>query len=174
MYFRQVMHKKLPFLFAIILWLSSCGSNNKVEIITTSDDTPQEKAHQFAAGEHIYWSSGYENNVLTFTVELAPTWMTYSQYNSNFIGPLPTIFSFEPSENYELIDGVNESLVKLKFDKEANEELTYFEGKGIFKQKIKIKSGEKFVVKGNINFMTCNQNGCEPPADYPFEIEITP
>lgn len=144
--------------------------------MTTSSMATEEMetAHQFAPGENIFWTAKFEANAVVFTVELAPTWMTYSQYNSNFIGPLPTIFSFEESESYELIGSVEESLVKMKFDKEAEEELTYFEGKGIFTQKIKIKTGEKFVLKGNINFMTCNQHGCEPPADYPFEIEITP
>ena len=168
------MNKKLPIILVIFLWICSCGNNNSVEITSSVITEPQEKGHQFAPDEHIFWSHKFNDNILTFTVELAPTWMTYSQYNSNFIGPLPTLFTFEGSENYELVGGVDESLAKLKFDEEANEELTYFEGKGIFTQKIKVKTGEKFVVKGSINFMTCNQNGCEPPADYPFEIEITP
>lgn len=168
------MYKKLTFLIITVLCFSSCGSSNTIEINTTSEVPTQEKGHQFEPGENIYWTSKYEDDELIFIVELAPTWMTYSQYNSNFIGPLPTIFTFEESEHYELIDGVEESLVKMKFDKEANEELTYFEGKGIFTQKIKIKTGEKFVLKGNVNFMTCNQHGCEPPSDHPFEIEITP
>jgi thiol:disulfide interchange protein DsbD len=131
-------------------------------------------AHQFEDGEHIFWSSKFENNELIFTVELAPEWMTYSQYNQNVMGPLPTLFSFENNDAYELIGSVEESMVKMKHDKEANEELAYFEKIGVFTQKIKINSGEKFVVKGNINFMTCNQHGCEPPKDYSFEIEIVP
>jgi thiol:disulfide interchange protein DsbD len=168
------MYFKL-FFFIFITWsFASCGSSEHKVIAQNEVVTDQEKNHVFAPGEHIFWSYQFKDNILTFTVELAPTWMTYSQYNENFMGPLPTIFSFDSNDAYELVGGVDEALVKMKFDKEANEELTYFENKGIFTQKIKIKTGEKFVLKGNINFMTCNQHGCEPPADYPFEIEITP
>lgn len=168
------MLKKLPFILIMTCWISSCESPSEELTSSNMEFEEQQAAHQFEEGEHIYWSSNYQNEIVTFTVELAPTWMTYSQYNNNFIGPLPTVFTFEPSSDYELIGGVDESLVKLKFDKEANEELTYFEGKGLFFQKIKLKTGEKFVLRGNINFMTCNQHGCEPPSDHPFEIEITP
>jgi hypothetical protein len=168
------MHYKIFILLPLVLGFSSCR-NAESDTATSDEVVPEQvKGHVFEDGEHIFWSSNYQDEVVTFTVELAPTWMTYSQYNENFMGPLPTIFSFEPSSHYELIGGVDEALVKMKFDKEANEELTYFEGKGIFTQKIKIKSGEKFVLKGNINFMTCSQHGCEPPADHAFEIEITP
>ncbi len=169
------MHKKLVFIILSIWLLSSCSSPQQ-EIVSNEEIVieTQGNSHIFEKGEHVFWSNSFKNNILTFTIELAPTWKTYSQYNKNFIGPLPTIFTFEASDNYELDGEMEEVYVKSMFDKEANQELSYFEGKGVFTQKIKIKSGKKFVLKGNINFMTCNEKGCEPPSDYPFEIEITP
>ena len=157
------------------LILSACNSTvEKKDTVDDRNTVVPGSAHQFTEGEHIFWTSKFENNELVFTVELGPEWMTYSQFNQNIMGPLPTLFTFENSDAFELIGSVEESMVKMKHDKEANEELAYFEKVGVFKQKIKINSGEKFVVKGNVNFMTCNQYGCEPPADYSFEIEIVP
>ena len=154
----------------------SCGSNNQTSESTDTKSNLEnvQSSHVFTEGEHIFWSAKQVGESLVFTVELAPTWMTYSQYNQNFMGPLPTMISFDDNNAYELVGSVEESMVKMKFDKEANEELAYFEEIGTFTQKIKINSGEKFVVSGNINYMTCNQHGCEPPTDYSFEIEITP
>lgn len=169
------MKAKLILFVSLFITFLSCSVD--VETKRESANTQEEKIesnHQFEQGEHIYWSTERKADELIFTVELAPTWMTYSQYNQNLMGPLPTLFFFEPNDHYELVGSVEESMVKMKHDKEANEELAYFEKVGRFTQKIKVISGEKFVIKGNINFMTCNQNGCEPPTDYPFEIEIIP
>ena len=50
-------------------------------------------------------------------------------------------------------------------------ELTSFTTEAIFKQRIKVKNGS-IIVKGNINFMVCNEGKCLPPTDQPFEIEL--
>ena len=170
------MKKWSILIFLVAMILNGCG-NNSIKIETDHLDTQTKEvtsSHVFTDGEHIFWSTKRVGDNIVFTVELAPTWKTYSQYNQNFMGPLPTIISFDSSDAFELVGSTEESMVKMKFDKEANEELAYFEGKGSFTQKIKINSGEKFVVSGNINYMTCNQHGCEPPTDYPFSIEVTP
>jgi hypothetical protein len=43
-----------------------------------------------------------------------------------------------------------------------------------FVQKIKPKTNEKILLKGKVNYMLCNDIGCDPPVDYDFEIEINP
>jgi hypothetical protein len=149
--------------------LTSCQ-----ESVTLDGDVPSspQEIISFAEGEHIRWQADLVNDEIVITAHLAEGWMTYSQYNENFIGPLPTIITFEENEQYSLDEGLIEENVKMKFDKESNDDLSYFETKAIFKQKVKINSGEKFAIKGNVNFMTCNASGCEPPVDFPFEIEI--
>lgn len=129
-------------------------------------------AHAFKEGEKIHWKIHYDAEMVFISFALAPGWKTYSCYNDNMFGPLPTYISFEPSEDYELIDKINEPLVKKKYDKDADEELLYFEYSGIFVQKIKPKTNEKFLLKGKINYMLCNDVGCDPPVDFDFEIEI--
>jgi hypothetical protein len=50
-------------------------------------------------------------------------------------------------------------------------ELTSFTTEAIFKQRVKVKTGN-VIVKGNINFMVCNDGKCLPPTDKSFEIEL--
>jgi thiol:disulfide interchange protein DsbD len=154
---------------AILSIFISC---QEVKIVDGDAPAQIEEVISFAEGEHIKWQADYINDEIVITAYLAEGWMTYSQYNENFLGPLPSLITFEENENYSLIGKTSEENVKMKFDKESNDDLSYFETKAIFKQKVKINSGEKFAVKGNVNFMTCNANGCEPPVDFPFEIEI--
>ena len=160
-------------LFFISIFFISCQSN-------TVDEHEQAPLNEdkvvFEEGQHILWKFTYdrEEKELTIIAHLADGWMTYSTYNQNFMGPLPTLITFDKNALYELDGSLVEENLKMKLDEETNEELSYFEKKAIFKQKLIINSGEKFVVTGNVNFMTCNENGCEPPVDYPFEIEILP
>lgn len=118
--------------------------------------------------------SGGDEYTLNLDGILDEGWHTYSQYLSSMEGPLPTWITYEPSDAYELIDSTYEENTHTHYDETFEMEITDFDSKAIFKQKIKVKTGEKFVVKGNINFMVCEEGRCLPPEDQPFEIEITP
>lgn len=98
-------------------------------------------------------------------------WHTYSQYLTSFDGPLPTMITFEAGDNYTLIDSTLEENTEKHFDTTFDMELTSFTTDAIFKQKIKVKDGN-IIVKGNINFMVCNDGKCLPPTDESFEIEL--
>ena len=50
--------------------------------------------------------------------------------------------------------------------------VTYFEKSVIFQQKIKLKSASASVVKGQLEFMTCNDQKCLPPEDVDFSIPL--
>lgn len=118
--------------------------------------------------------TGDNEHTLNLNGVLAEGWHTYSQFLSSMDGPLPTLITFEPSDAYELIDSTFEENTHTHFDETFEMDITDFDGQAIFKQKIKVNSGEKFVVKGNINFMVCEAGRCLPPEDQPFEIEIIP
>jgi len=81
------------------------------------------------------------------------------------------MIDFDPNEHIELIDSTIEENTETHFDTTFEMDLTSFSKEAIFKQKIKVKSGN-VIVKGNINFMVCNDGKCLPPTDKPFEIEI--
>lgn len=98
-------------------------------------------------------------------------WHTYSQYLTSFDGPLPTVVEFFESENYILIDSTLEENTETHFDTTFDMDLTSFTTDAYFKQRVKVKAGN-IIVKGNINFMVCNEGKCLPPTDKSFEIEL--
>jgi len=47
----------------------------------------------------------------------------------------------------------------------------YFEKTVTFQQKVKLKGGQA-VVKGKLEYMTCNDQKCLPPDDLDFSVTI--
>jgi thiol:disulfide interchange protein len=88
-------------------------------------------------------------------------------------GPIPTTFSFDESKDFQLQGKVTEAGIKKEeveplFD---NMKLIWFEDKVTFTQKVKILKPD-VVLKGTVNFMTCNDNMCDPPSDQAFEFHL--
>ncbi len=97
----------------------------------------------------------------------------YSQFIAED-GPIPTTFSFEKSKDYVLVGKVKETgnrkeAIEPLFD---NMKLIWFEDNAVFTQRVKITAPE-VVVKGSVNFMTCDDKSCEPPTDQPFEFKLS-
>ena len=93
---------------------------------------------------------------------------------SNFLiacsGPLPTLFNFNESKKYRLIDSIVQQQPKIEYDNNFGVDLAFYENKSIFYQKIEpIKN--KIKISGNISYMTCNESMCIP-YDLPFEIKV--
>jgi len=137
-------------------------------------EEPYNSDYEFENGEHIHWEAETEGDYIVIKAWLNTDWNTYSVYNTNFLGPLPTLIFFDDNENFELVGEIEEVGLKSKFDKESESEIGYFENMAVFKQKIKPISGEEFALTGNVNYMICNSNMCLPPADYNFELTIKP
>jgi thiol:disulfide interchange protein len=86
---------------------------------------------------------------------------------------IPTSFKFKPNANYEL-DGkmreegtpVKEDLTKLDMGI-----VFYFENQAKFIQKIKLKKPTD--ISGELEFQTCNHEGCLPPATETFTMNTT-
>ena len=86
-------------------------------------------------------------------------------------GPLPTIFIFEESNDYELIGNTTEEKGHTVHDPVFNLKIKYFETKTTFKQRIKVKNKNPFKIIGEIEFMTCNNSSCVPGyGDIEFKI----
>ncbi|AUP79299.1 protein-disulfide reductase DsbD domain-containing protein [Flavivirga eckloniae] len=86
-------------------------------------------------------------------------------------GPLPTVFIFEDSEDYELVGKMTEDKGHTAFDPVFELNVKYFENVASFKQRIKLKSKKALKVIGEIEYMTCNEESCVPGYD-DFEIAI--
>lgn len=100
-------------------------------------------------------------------------WHMYSQ-NSPKGGALPTAIVVTKHPLIELIGKPKEvgKLVSKKEEMFKGLVLKYFDGDVDFVQTIKLKANAKTVVKGNIQYMACNDEECLPPGDVEFSIVI--
>jgi len=106
--------------------------------------------------------------VINATIE--PNYHLYSQKVPDD-GPLPTVFIFEKSKDYELIGNVKEENGHTVYEPVFKMNIKYFDKKAIFKQRIKVKNKKSFKIIGEIEFMTCNDSNCVPGyGDIEFKI----
>jgi thiol:disulfide interchange protein DsbD len=105
---------------------------------------------------------------LIFVAKIDHHWALYSQYVEEG-GPLPTVFSFTGTPDFELIEAVKEldSNKVTQFDSVFEMVVSKYYDKAVFKQRISVKSPE-FSLSGNIDFMTCDDTKCTYLPDNPF------
>jgi DsbC/DsbD-like thiol-disulfide interchange protein len=87
-------------------------------------------------------------------------------------GPIKTSFTFTPSKEYSLDGKTVEPTPVTKYEPTFKMDVTYFEKTVTFQQKIKLKSANASVVKGKLEYMTCNDKKCLPPDDIDFSIPL--
>jgi thiol:disulfide interchange protein DsbD len=98
-------------------------------------------------------------------------WHIYS-LNVGDGGPIKTSFKFTPSKEYALVGAVAEPAPIKKYEEAFKMNVTYFEKTVTFQQKIKLKAGNVAAVKGQLEYMTCNDKKCLPPEDVDFSIPL--
>ncbi|QEM07151.1 sugar transporter [Mucilaginibacter rubeus] len=98
-------------------------------------------------------------------------WHVYSQ-NVQKGGPVKTTITFVPSKSFLLNGKPTEPTPVTKFEKVFNMEISFFADEVIFQQKITLKSKGPVKVKGNIHYMTCNDEKCLPPDDAGFTVIV--
>ena len=107
---------------------------------------------------------------LVFTASIENKWHLYSQDIP--MAPPATTFTFEKSNDFELIGKVTEESKFIEeFDPNFDIVLKYFSFEAVFKQKVKLLS-EGAVVTGSLNFMCCDDTKCLPPADVEYSFEL--
>ena len=108
-----------------------------------------------------------------FKANIDQEWAIYSQFVEEG-GPLPTIINFDESESFKLVGDVIESdeNKETKHDKVFDMEVSKFYNQAIFTQRIEVVS-EEFDVKGNIEYMTCDDEQCIFKPDNPFTFKYT-
>jgi len=109
---------------------------------------------------------------LIFVAKIDYHWALYSQFVEEG-GPLPTVFSFTPTPDFERIESVKESEPNkvTQFDSVFEMVVSKYYDKAVFKQRINVKSSE-FSLSGNIDFMTCDDTKCTYLPDNPFTFNF--
>lgn len=102
---------------------------------------------------------------------IAGGWHIYSM-NVKDGGPIKTSFTFAKSKDYSLVGKTSEPKPVSKFEKAFNMDVSYFENEVVFQQKIKLKSAKVTAIKGQLEYMTCNDQKCLPPDDVNFSIPL--
>ena len=107
---------------------------------------------------------------LIINATIDPNYHLYSQKVSND-GPLPTVFIFKKSDDYELVGDTSEEKGHMVYDPVFKLKIKYFETKTTFKQRIKLKNRDHFKIIGEIEFMACDDSTCVPGyGDMEFKI----
>ncbi|HEY0031271.1 MAG TPA: thioredoxin family protein [Bacteroidia bacterium] len=109
---------------------------------------------------------------LIIKAKLDGGWHLYGQKSYGDDGPIPTSFHFTPNANYELIGTASEKTLIKKYDSVFGLELNYFEHKATFRQRVRIKSDQAIGIKGEFEFMVCNEVSCQPPTLVPFSFKL--
>ncbi|MCF8275856.1 MAG: thioredoxin family protein [Flavobacteriales bacterium] len=107
---------------------------------------------------------------LIFSAALEKGWHLYSQFIDGD-GPVPTSFIFQDLGTAKLNGKVSEGEGHKEMDPNFGIELKYFENKARFVQKVNV-SPAATTVKGELEFMVCNDERCLPPDYLPFEFKI--
>ena len=92
---------------------------------------------------------------IIFNIKLDATWHLYSNIQNYEIGPLRTSFGFEPNTTYKLIGNVVPVGSLNKYDNVFEVNVSYFEHRAEFRQKIKILSKNP-VIKGYYEYQLCS------------------
>jgi len=124
--------------------------------------------------EPVEWSFqskdlGDGNYELQLKATIEEHWHLYSQFIDEG-GPVPTSFVFNASEQYELVDAVVEPKAIEEFNDLFGMTLRYFDTEAVFTQKIKLLSDKPFTLTGMLEFMSCDDKQCLPPAEVEFEF----
>ena len=102
-------------------------------------------------------------------------WHINSQFNGIKDGPLPTVFNFEKSDQYTLIDKVVEPKPHTRIEEAyENKTLYYFENEATFIQKIIPIINDNIIIKGEITYMSCSNTMCLPPETEEIILKYKP
>ena len=123
----------------------------------------------------VHWSYGAKRiskteAVLFMKATIDDGWHIYSQTVKDG-GPIKTTFTFSPAKGYSLIGSPAEPKPVTHFEKVFGMDVSYFEKSVVFQQKIKLNSAQ-VTIKGQLEYMTCNDKQCLPPEDLDFEVAV--
>lgn len=97
-------------------------------------------------------------------------WHVYSQTVKEG-GPVKTTFTFRVSKEYSLIGRTIEPTPITRNEKVFGMDVSFFEHEVIFQQKVKLKTSQT-IIKGSLEYMTCNDKQCLPPETIEFSIPV--
>jgi len=110
---------------------------------------------------------------LQFKAVIDDGWHLYSHYIEDG-GPIPTTFYFDEDPAFSLNGKITEEGDReAKYDDIFEMDLAWFKHSAVFSQKVSLVEGSTAaMVKGELEFMVCNDKECLPPEYIPFKFKI--
>lgn len=109
------------------------------------------------------------NGVITFTATIDNGWHMYSN-DSPADGPTPLSVNWKNTKGVKLVGGLTPSKAPTTIDDEAfMMKVRQWEGKVTLTQKFTVTE-DKYNIDGNLQFMSCNDQTCTPPATESFSF----
>lgn len=99
-------------------------------------------------------------------------WHLYSQEVPED-GPIPTTFIYDTGKDAELIGNTTEEEGRTVNDPVFNMRIKYFDDSAEFRQRINVLNKELSIVKGEVEFMVCDDMRCLPPAYIDLDFDLT-
>jgi hypothetical protein len=125
------------------------------------------------AQNHVKWTFQYnsKSSAVIATGQIEPGWHLYSQKTDENAGPIPTKMLIEASKNYKIVGEAVEGTVPHEiFDKNFESTVYLFESQYAAQQQITVK--KPGTLKGEMQYMICDDTKCLPPISVPFTLEI--
>ncbi|HBH06979.1 MAG TPA: thiol:disulfide interchange protein [Flavobacteriales bacterium] len=111
--------------------------------------------------------------VLQAIASIEDEWHLYSMNLAEGDGPIETSFRIVEGEGYELVGEVEEiGTVIEEYDPNFMRDVTYLEGEAIYQQEVKV-TGSLESIKGQVEFMTCDDRRCLPPEIVDLTFDFT-
>lgn len=112
-----------------------------------------------------------ENVDLIFTAVVEEGWHLYASDFDPNLGPIVLSFKFTPHASYKLIGKIKSIAPKKKYDDIFGGDYTYFEGKGVLKQTVKLLATDP-VIGGELTGQACtNSDGRCVQVQDEFQFE---
>lgn len=119
----------------------------------------------------VYVPTSATEGEIQYTATIEKKWHIYSQRPTD-VGPIPTSFTVNTSADFDLVGKVEEGEAHEEYVAAFDAKVFVFSEKAVFKQKIKLKNQKSFTIKTSLEFMTCNDVQCLPPATLDFSVLV--
>ncbi|CAM1360988.1 Thiol:disulfide interchange protein DsbD [Tenacibaculum sediminilitoris] len=108
---------------------------------------------------------------LIVTASIQKDWHLYSQEIPKG-GPIPTLFTFEGDGRYLKKGNTKEGDGHVVDDLVFEMKIKYFDSEAVFTQRIRLKTADKFTVKGTVEYMVCTGENCLPPTEVALNFNV--
>lgn len=108
---------------------------------------------------------------IELTATVGEGWHIYATKLENDLGPIPTTIRFEKNDALVPVGELGEPVPEEVFDPNFEMQVRYHSGAPVFVQQFKTTAAVQ-VVKGEVEFMVCNDKTCLPPEVVKFSLDI--